>query len=70
MCTLRFCVDLLVDGCHVIRSFIYVSENCVISALPGYSMVFFRAKNIKPQLILLCKLSIRLRNIFFVMCTF
>ena len=44
---------------------LYLSENCVISALPGYSMVFSLAKNRKPNMILLCKLSIRLRNIFF-----
>ena len=36
MWTLRFCADLSVDGCDVIRSFL--SKNCVISALPGYSM--------------------------------
>ena len=45
-----------------------------ISAFPGYSMVSILVKNIKIKMILLhvsrvCKLSIRLRNIFiFVLC--
>ena len=47
---------------------LYLSENCVINALPGYAMVFFLAKNIKPLMILLCKLSIRLGNILFTWC--
>ena len=58
MCTLHFCVDL--SAVHL-----YMSENCVITAFPGYCMVSFPAKNIKPNMILLCKLSIPLRNIFF-----
>ena len=56
--TLHGCVDLQVF-------YLYLSENCVITALPGYCMVSFLAKNIKPKMIILCKLSIRLRNIFF-----
>ena len=56
MCTLRFCVDELMAVTFFV--YLYLSENCVISALPGYSMVFFLNKNIKPKMILLCKLSI------------
>ena len=67
--TLHGCADLQVI-------YLYLSENCVITALPGYCMVSFLAlpgycmvsflaKNIKPKMIILCKLSIRLRNIFF-----
>ena len=44
---------------------LYLSENCVIITLTGYSMVLSLAKNRKPNMILLCKLSIRLRNILF-----
>ena len=69
MCTLHFCVDLLVDGCDVISHiYLYLYKNCVINALPGYSMVFILAKNIKPKMILLCKLSIRLINILRMCC--
>ena len=51
MCTLRFCVNLRADGWDFIRSI--MSENCFISALPGYSMVSILVKNIKIKMILL-----------------
>ena len=62
MCTLRFCVESMVVTLFV---HFYLSQNCVISALPGYSILFYSmffslVKNRKPNMILLCKLSIRL----------
>ena len=62
MCTLRLCVDLWADDFDFIRSI--MSENCVISALPAYYMASILFIKITLKIILLCKLSIRLRNIF------
>ena len=39
MCTFHVCVDLWVIH-------LYLSENCVITALPGYCMVSFLTKYI------------------------
>ena len=43
MCSLRF---VWISESIVVRLFVQLnlSENCVISALPGYSMVFFWPK--------------------------
>ena len=57
MCTLHF-VWISESMAVTLSVHLYLSDNCVINALPGYSMVFFLAKNIKPKMIILCKLSI------------
>ena len=69
MCKLRSCVERWADGCDFIRSM--TSEKCVIDALPGYSMCMHSEQKHKTEddssYCVKKLLSIRLRNIFFML---